>query len=151
MKSHGSGVPIVGIGGSAGALDPLKEFFSQVPPTAALLLSWSSTWTRPMVGWSELLARHAKLKVAAAQDRSAVQANCVYTIPLNNFLSVRNGTLRLRAARAANTFGACPVRAANADGARRPSFAARKSRRVGETFKGHADRCHQFLSRRKDL
>jgi hypothetical protein len=50
MKSHGSGVPIVGIGGSAGALDPLKEFFSQVPPTAALLLSWSSTWTRKLVG-----------------------------------------------------------------------------------------------------
>src|SRR5438093_4523127 len=35
------------------------------------------------------------MKVAEAQDESPIQANRIYTIPPNKFLSVRDGTLRL--------------------------------------------------------
>src|SRR5256886_16772608 len=42
-----------------------------------------------------LLALQTIMKVDEAQDESPIQANRIYTIPPNKFLSVRDGTLRL--------------------------------------------------------
>ena len=42
-----SGIPVVGLGGSAGALDPLKAFFEAIPPTAGRPSLSSSTWPPP--------------------------------------------------------------------------------------------------------
>ena len=96
MDEPVSSVLVVGIGASAGGIDSLKEFFSEMPADSGLAFvvvqHLDPTHASHMAG---LLARQTTMKVAEAQDESPIQANRIYTIPPNKFLSVRDGTLRL--------------------------------------------------------
>ena len=87
---------VVGIGASAGAMDPLREFFSEVTAGSGLAFvvvqHLDPTHVSYMAG---LLAKHTTMKVAEAQNQMAVQANCVYTIPPNKFLFIKDGVLHL--------------------------------------------------------
>ncbi len=96
MDEPVSTVLVVGIGASAGGIDSLKEFFSEMPADSGLAFvvvqHLDPAHASHMAG---LLARQTTMKVAEAQDESPIQANRIYTIPPNKFLSVRDGTLRL--------------------------------------------------------
>ena len=96
MDEPVSSVLVVGIGASAGGIDSLKEFFSEMPADSGLAFvvvqHLDPAHASHMAG---LLARQTTMKVAEAQDESPIQANRIYTIPPNKFLSVRDGTLRL--------------------------------------------------------
>src|SRR6266480_4724715 len=96
MDEPVSSVLVVGIGASAGGIDSLKEFFSEMPADSGLTFvvvqHLDPTHASHMAG---LLARQTTMKVAEAQDESPIQANRIYTIPPNKFLSVRDGMLRL--------------------------------------------------------
>jgi two-component system, chemotaxis family, CheB/CheR fusion protein len=96
MDEPVSSVRVVGIGASAGGIDSLKEFFSEMPADSGLAFvvvqHLDPTHASYMAG---LLARQTTMKVAEAQDESPIQANRIYTIPPNKFLSVRDGMLRL--------------------------------------------------------
>jgi len=96
MDEPVSTVRVVGIGASAGGIDSLKEFFSEMPADSGLAFvvvqHLDPTHASYMAG---LLARQTTMKVAEAQDESPIRANRIYTIPPNKFLSVGDGMLRL--------------------------------------------------------
>ncbi|HZA54299.1 MAG TPA: CheR family methyltransferase [Candidatus Udaeobacter sp.] len=96
MDSQDSAVQVVGIGASAGAMDPLREFFSELPADGGLAFVVVQHLDPTHVSYmASLLAKHTTMKVAEAQDQTNVQANCVYTIPPNKFLFIRDGMLHL--------------------------------------------------------
>ena len=80
---------VVGIGASAGAMDPLKEFFTGIGAETGLAFVVVQHLDPNHVSYmSEVLARQTGMKVIEATDRARVQANCVYTIPPNKFISL---------------------------------------------------------------
>jgi two-component system CheB/CheR fusion protein len=96
MHAEALSVRVVGIGASAGGIDSLREFFSEMPTDSGLAFvvvqHLDPNHASYMAG---LLAKQTKMTVAEAQDGSPIQANRVYTIPPNKFLFVRDGKLQL--------------------------------------------------------
>jgi two-component system CheB/CheR fusion protein len=91
-------LPIVGIGASAGGLDAFKKFFSTMPADsgAAFVLIQHLDPTRESLT-AGLVGTYTRMRVVQAEDGMRVEANCVYVIPPNAYLSLREGTLRLSA------------------------------------------------------
>src|SRR5512134_3429364 len=77
-----SGIPVVGLGGSAGALDSFRQFLAALPVEsgAAFVVIQHLAPTHQSL-LPELLAQHTRLRVLQAQDAVPVEANCVYVIP----------------------------------------------------------------------
>jgi chemotaxis methyl-accepting protein methylase len=97
VKSNGGDkFPIVGIGASAGGLEALELFLSNVPiesGMAFVIIQHLSPNYKGML--VELLQRSTTMQVLQAKDRMAVKANCVYVIPPNKDLSILHGILHL--------------------------------------------------------
>lgn len=90
------GIPVVGIGGSAGSLEPFKAFFTAMPDdsgAAFVVIQHLAPTHESML--PELLAQHTRMKVVQARDAMTVEPNCVYVIPPNQYLSIRQGVLSL--------------------------------------------------------
>lgn len=88
--------PIAGIGASAGGLEALEQFLSNVPENSGLayvVIQHLDPTQKGML--PELLQRVSKMKVYQAKNRMAVKPNRVYVIPPNKSMSILNGTLRL--------------------------------------------------------
>ena len=87
---------IVGIGASAGGIESLKDFFEEMPADTGLafvvIQHLDPNQPSHMAG---LLSKFTEMKVAVAEDRLAVHANRVYTIPPNKFLLIKQGKLHL--------------------------------------------------------
>jgi len=88
--------PIVGIGASAGGLEALEHFFSNMPVDngMAFIVIQHLDPTHPGI-MPELLQRITRMKVLQAADLLKVKPNCVYVIPPNKSLSILNDTLHL--------------------------------------------------------
>jgi len=88
--------PVVGIGASAGGLDAFKKFFSAVPaaPDMAFVLVQHLDPTRESLTAS-LLDANTPMNVVQVQEGMVVEANRVYVIPPNRYMSLRGGVLRL--------------------------------------------------------
>lgn len=88
--------PIAGIGASAGGLEALELFFTNVPKDCgmAFVVIQHLDPTYPGI-MPELLQRITTLKVYQATDNLKVKLNCVYVIPPNKSLSILNGALHL--------------------------------------------------------
>lgn len=88
--------PIVGIGASAGGLEAFKKFFDVMPSEAGvgfvLVQHLDPTHESMMV---DLLATHTKMPVVQADEGMQVAPNCVYMIPPNRYLILRDGLLHL--------------------------------------------------------
>ncbi|QDU36859.1 Aerobic respiration control sensor protein ArcB [Maioricimonas rarisocia] len=93
---EGQGFPIAGVGASAGGLGPLKEFFDAMPesPGLAFVVIQHLDPTRPSLT-PELLSSHTTMSVTQVAGDVQVNADCVYVIPPNKYLSIADGTLRL--------------------------------------------------------
>jgi len=88
--------PIVGIGASAGGLEALEQFFSNMPSDNGMAFVVIQHLDPTHVGiMPELLQRITSMKVNQASDNLKVKPNCVYVIPPNKSLSLLNGTLHL--------------------------------------------------------
>jgi two-component system CheB/CheR fusion protein len=99
LRAHRRSVlPIVGIGASAGGLDAFKKFFSTMPADsgAAFVLIQHLDPTRESLT-AGLVGTYTRMCVVQAEDGMRVEANRVYVIPPNAYLSLREGTLRLSA------------------------------------------------------
>jgi two-component system CheB/CheR fusion protein len=88
--------PIVGIGASAGGLEALEQFFSNMSADTGMAFVVIQHLDPTHVGiLPELLQRVTSMHVQQAMDGMAVEPNSVYVIPPNKSLSVLNGHLHL--------------------------------------------------------
>ncbi len=90
--------PIVGIGASAGGLDAFKKFFSAMPADsgAAFVLIQHLDPTRESLT-ADLVGTYTRMRVVQVEDGMRVEANRVYAIPPNTYLSIHDRALRLSA------------------------------------------------------
>ncbi len=88
--------PVVGIGASAGGLDAFKRFFTAMPADSGiafvLVPHLDPAHKSLMV---ELLARHTAMPVVEAENHVAVEANHVYIIPPDKYMTIHGGVLSL--------------------------------------------------------
>ena len=88
--------PIIGIGASAGGLEALEQFFSNVPSNCGMAFVVIQHLDPNHKGiMPELLQRVTKMKVCPVTDRLKIKQNCVYVIPPNRSMSILNGALHL--------------------------------------------------------
>ncbi|HET7525536.1 MAG TPA: chemotaxis protein CheB [Burkholderiaceae bacterium] len=87
---------IVGLGASAGGLEPLEQFLANVPASSGLayvVVQHMDPTHKAMLG--ELLQRATPMPVHEVVDAQPVEANAVYVIPPNAEITVSGGVLRL--------------------------------------------------------
>ena len=86
---------IIAIGASAGGMEEINSFFDHTPcdgVSYVIVQHLSPDFKSRMV---ELLARHSKLVVQEAENAMAVNANKVYLIPNNKFMTISKDRLYL--------------------------------------------------------
>jgi chemotaxis methyl-accepting protein methylase/signal transduction histidine kinase len=90
--------PIIGLGASAGGLDAFKRFFQAMPATSgmAFVLIQHLDPTRESLT-ADLVGSYTKMPVVQATHGMQVEANHVYVIPPNAYLSLRARSLMLSA------------------------------------------------------
>ena len=90
------GPPVAGIGASAGGLNAFKKFFAAMPAESGigfvLIPHLDPKHESLMV---DLLARCTKMPVVEAKAGMAVEANHVYIIPPNKYMTISDGILHL--------------------------------------------------------
>ena len=87
---------IVGLGASAGGLEPLQQFMASVPAASGLayvVVQHMDPTHKAQLG--ELLQRATDMPVHEATDLQRIEPNTVYVIPPNAELSVLGGLLHL--------------------------------------------------------
>ncbi len=88
--------PMVGLGGSAGSVQALTEFFRAMPPDSGMVfvvvLHLSPSHESTL---AEILGRATTMHVVQAEDGQKVQPDHVYVIPPGKYLTTVNGHLRL--------------------------------------------------------
>jgi two-component system CheB/CheR fusion protein len=92
----GKGFYIAGIGGSAGSLEALEQFFTNMPADSGIafvLIQHLDPTHKDIL--PELLQRFTKMPVQKAIDGVKVRPNNVYVIPPNKDMAVSQGRLRL--------------------------------------------------------
>lgn len=88
--------PIIGIGSSAGGLKALEEFFDHCPSdmgNAFVVVQHLSPEYKSLM--PELLSRRTQMSVKEAIQDEEVKPNCVYLIPGNKNIIIRDGVLLL--------------------------------------------------------
>ncbi len=92
------GLPIVGLGASAGGLAAFEAFFSGMPvaadPGMAFVLVQHLDPNHKSI-LSELIRRYTRLPVFEVEDGMVVQPNCIYVIPPGHDMALLNGALQL--------------------------------------------------------
>jgi len=87
---------IVGIGASAGGLEALEQFFSNIPVDSGMAFVVVQHLDPDHKGiMRELLQRITEMQVFTVTDRLKVKPNCVYIIPPNKSMSILNDALHL--------------------------------------------------------
>ena len=95
-KSSGSGFPVVGIGASAGGLDAFKNFFGALPAdSGAAFVLIPHLDPRHESLMVELVGRCTTMPVVEATEGMAVEANHVYVLPPNKYMTISGGSLHL--------------------------------------------------------
>jgi len=87
---------VIGIGASAGGLEAFRAFFDRMPADSGMafvLVQHLDPHHKSML--VDLLGSHTKMKVTEAVDGMRVAANCIYIIPPNATLTLREATLQV--------------------------------------------------------
>src|SRR4051812_45500699 len=97
VPTHGYEMaPMIGLGGSAGSIQALTEFFKAMPGDSGMvfvvILHLSPTHESSM---AELLARSTSMPVVQAENGQQVEPNHVYVIPPGKHLTAVDGHLKL--------------------------------------------------------
>lgn len=98
VRAHTGNRPtyIVGMGGSAGALEAFEQFFSHMPATSGfgfVLVPHLDPTHKGMM--PDLLGRCTTMKVVQAEDGMLVLPNRLHIIPPNKDMSIFHGFLHL--------------------------------------------------------
>ncbi|MDX1522747.1 MAG: chemotaxis protein CheB, partial [Anaerolineae bacterium] len=87
---------VVGIGASAGGLEALERFFSNMPPDSGIafvvIQHLSPDYESHM---DELLSKYTHMPIYEAQDGTAVQPNTIYLLPRRKNMTIFKGRLYL--------------------------------------------------------
>jgi two-component system, chemotaxis family, CheB/CheR fusion protein len=98
VPSYGYGkVPVVGLGGSAGSIEALQDFFTTMPSQSGLafvVVIHLSPEHDSML--TDVLQRCTRMRVVKVVDTLKVEPNHVYVIPPGKVLQSRDGELRLQ-------------------------------------------------------
>lgn len=99
VPSYGySKVPVVGLGGSAGSIEALQNFFTTMPPKSGLafvvVIHLAPDHDSIL---AELIQRTTRMPVVKVQDTLTVEAGKIYVIPPNHVLEAQGGQLVLSA------------------------------------------------------
>jgi chemotaxis response regulator CheB len=87
---------IVGIGGSAGALNAYKAFLDVLPPTTGMaFVIVSHIYPTANSQLAQILSRHTKMPVTMASTAMPIRANHVYVIPPNADLLIESYTFKV--------------------------------------------------------
>ncbi|MDQ3046913.1 MAG: chemotaxis protein CheB [Bacteroidota bacterium] len=87
---------IVGIGGSAGALDAYKALLNAMPPDTGMAFVIISHMNPSAHSYlAIILQRHTKMSVTVASEEMPILANHVYVIPPDSDLTVENYRFRV--------------------------------------------------------
>jgi two-component system CheB/CheR fusion protein len=95
-KSDQPGPPVAGIGASAGGLDAFKKFFTAMPPDSGIafvLIPHLDPKHESLM--AELLTRYTKMPVVEATAGTRCEANHVYILPPNKYMTIVDGVLQL--------------------------------------------------------
>jgi len=88
--------PIVGVGASAGGLDPITKLLENLPITTGMsfvVIQHLAAGQASML--PEILARSTKMEVLQVTDGMKVEKNHVYVIAPGSILTLKNGYLKL--------------------------------------------------------
>ena len=88
--------PIVGIGASAGGLDPIRKLLENLPIDTGMsfvVIQHLAPGQESML--PEILSRSTKMKVQQVEDGMQVEQNHVYVITPGTTMTLKNGYLRL--------------------------------------------------------
>ncbi len=87
---------VVGIGASAGGLDALETFFSNMPDNSGMAFIVVSHLDPNHISiMPELIQKFTKMKLFQAEDGMVVEPNHVYVAPANRDLAILHGTIQL--------------------------------------------------------
>lgn len=81
--------PIVGLGASAGGLEPLEQFFDNIPVGlgfAFVVIQHLAPHHKSLM--DELLARHTKLPISIIEDGMLIESNHIYLNPPAKFVEI---------------------------------------------------------------
>ena len=96
MANPDSQLVVVGIGASAGGIEALKEFFNVMPANSDLAFAVIQHLdpNRPSY-MADILGKCTRMRVIQAEDAMPIEPNCVYTIPPDKFLFIKEDRLHL--------------------------------------------------------
>ena len=87
---------IVAIGFSSGGRQDLHDFFSHIPPNPnVVFVIIQHLWRHTSSIADKLLAKHTDLPVSWATDHLLVEINHIYMLPVNKFMTIKNGYLEI--------------------------------------------------------
>ncbi len=87
---------IVAIGASAGGLDAIEQFFSKIPEDSRMAFIIIQHLDPSHIGiMPELVQRNTAMMVVQAEENMKVEVNCVYIIPSNKSMTIKDGILHL--------------------------------------------------------
>ena len=96
-KNQPLSFPIVGIGASAGGLEALTELLKHLPADTGMgFVLVQHLDPQHESALTQLLARVTPMPVCEVTDNLRVEANCVYVIPPNMKLAIKQGMLKLQ-------------------------------------------------------
>jgi two-component system, chemotaxis family, CheB/CheR fusion protein len=96
LEDKAAGFPIVGIGASAGGLDPIRELLEHLPidtGMAFVVIQHLGAGQESLL--PEILSRSTKMNVLQVTDGMKVENNHVYVIPPGTTMTFKNGCLHL--------------------------------------------------------
>lgn len=88
---------VIGIGASAGGLEAINQFLSNVPDNsgfACIVVQHLSPDHKSLM--SELLPKHTHMRVLEARNQMSIEANCVYLLPSKKTLTLKGNKLILK-------------------------------------------------------
>lgn len=90
---------VVGLGGSAGGLEALEQFFANMPPDTGMAFVLVTHMDPDHKGLlAQLIQRTTAMRVCEAEDGQLVESDSVYVIPPNREIVIEGGRLHLRVA-----------------------------------------------------
>ena len=90
--------PIAGIGASAGGLEAFSELLHQLPETTGMaFVLVQHLDPKHSSELREILARTTRIPVQEVKDGVVVKPDCIYVIPPNTSMALKDGVLRLAA------------------------------------------------------